>query len=547
MPEARADSGANAPASDAVASDAVTSDYVIVGAGSAGLALAARLTEDPTVTVTLLEAGGDDRKAEIHIPAAFSSLFRSAVDWNYDTAPQPALGGRTVYWPRGKVLGGSSSINAMMWVRGFAADYDGWADAAGPGWSYQALLPYFRRVESISGTSHPDHGTSGAVPIEKQRSPRSATGAFLRAAVEAGIPLADTNSASPYGVSETMVTQSRGARVSTVDAYLKPAKSRPNLRMITSAHVTRVLFEAKRATGVEYRHDGRMRTAHARREVVLCGGAVNTPQLLQLSGIGDPALLARHGVDVFVNSPEVGANLRDHLLSGLIIETHGDTLFSARSIPQVLDYLLRRRGMLTSNVAEAYGFIRTDPALALPDIELIFAPVAFANEGLTAPTSHALTLGAILLQPVSSGVIEIHTSDPFAAPLIDPRYLSDPGGLDRATLTAGLGVVDRILQTREMRAITSPHYLMPEGTDDLSVDERISLAIDRHAQTLYHPVGTARMGTDAGSVVDPELRVRGVDGLRVADASVMPGIIRGHTNAPSIVIGEKAADLLRGR
>ena len=523
------------------------SDFLIVGGGSAGLALAARLTEDPAVIVTLLEAGSDDRKTEIHIPAAFSALFRSQVDWNYDTAPQPALGGRSVYWPRGKVLGGSSSINAMMWVRGFAADYDGWADAAGPGWSYEALLPYFRLVENVEGTSHPDHGTSGALRIEKQRSPRSATAAFLRAAVQAGIPLADTNSALPDGVSETMVTQQRGARVSTVDAYLKPAQSRPNLRILTGAHATRVLFDRRRAIGVEYRHEGRMLTAFATREVVLCGGSINTPQLLQLSGIGDPALLARHGIDLVVNAPEVGANLRDHLLSGLIIETQGDTLYSARSIPQVLDYLLRRRGMLTSNVAEAYGFIRTDPSLAHPDIELIFAPVAFAGEGLVAPTSHALTLGAILLQPVSSGVVEIATSDPFAAPLIDPRYLSDPGGLDRATLTAGLGVVDRILQTPEMRAITSPHYLMPEHTDHLTVAERITLAIDRHAQTLYHPVGTARMGSDAGSVVDPELRVRGVDGLRVADASVMPGIIRGHTNAPSIVIGEKAADLLRGR
>jgi choline dehydrogenase-like flavoprotein len=272
---------------------------------------------------------------------------------------------------------------------------------------------------------------------------------------------------------------------------------------------------------------------------------VNTPHLLALSGIGDRSELTSHGIPVVAHSPEVGRNLRDHLLSGLIVETPGGTLLTARSASQVVDYLLRRRGMLTSNVAEAYGFVRTDPALALPDIELIFAPVEFADEGLRPPTSHAVTVGAILLAPDSHGVVSLASSDPLAAPLIDPRYLSDPAGRDRATLVAGLEIVHAILAAPALRSRTTGHFLTPADTDDLAPRERAEVAIDRHAQTLYHPVGTARMGHDAASVVDPQLRVRGVNGLRVADASVMPTIIRGHTNAPSIVIGEKAADLLR--
>ncbi len=515
-----------------------TSDYVIVGGGSAGLALASRLTEHADTSVVVLEAGGRDTAPGIHIPAAFSTLFRSDVDWNYDTVPQAALGGRTVYWPRGKVLGGFSSTNAMMWVRGFAGDYDDWADAAGPGWSHAALLPYFRRVERVDGSA-------GAVSIEPQRSPRSHTAAFLVAAEEAGIPRIVANSGVVEGVSETMVTQHRGRRTSAVDAYLAPVRKRTNLTVATRAHATRVLFDGSRATGVEYLAGERIQTVSASREVVLCGGAVNTPHLLQLSGIGHRDELAARGIRTVAHSPEVGRNLRDHLLSGLIVPTAGDTLLTARDPRQIVDYLLRRRGMLTSNVAEAYGFVRTDPDLLLPDIELIFAPVEFGGEGLTPPTTNAVTIGAILLKPESHGTISLASSDPLAAPLIDPRYLSDDAGRDRTTLAAGLAVVHRILDTPTMRARTSPHFIMPAGTDDLSPAERTEIAIDRHAQTLYHPVGTARMGLDMDSVVDPELRVRGVSGLRVADASIMPGIIRGHTNAPSMVIGEKAADLLR--
>jgi len=519
-------------------------DYVIVGAGASGAALAARLTENGNRTVLLLEAGPIDKKTEVHIPAAFSALFRSEVDWNYDTTPQPELASRTIYWPRGKMLGGSSSINAMMWVRGFAADYDRWAETAGPGWSYSALLPYFRSVERVEGNTDPDQGSGGAISIEHQRSPRSHTATFLKAVVQAGYAVVAPNTALPDGFSQTMVSQKRGKRFSSADGYLVPARTRANLTVQTNAHATRVLFDGTRAVGVEYLLDGVTTRATARQEVVLCGGAVNTPQLLMLSGIGPKAELEKHGIPVLVDSPEVGENLRDHLLSGLIVETAGDTLFTAKKVPELLSFLTRGRGMLTSNVAEAYGFVRSDPSLELPDIEIIFAPVAFIGEGLIPAPAHAITIGAILLKPESTGTIRLASADPLAAPLIDPRYLSDVGGSDRARLMAGLGICEEILQAPALQTTSGPRFLAPEGADTLERVERDTVAVETAAHTIYHPVGTARMGTDAASVVDEQLRVRGVQGLRVADASVMPDIIRGHTQAPSMVIGEKAADLL---
>ncbi|TQL53140.1 GMC family oxidoreductase [Subtercola boreus] len=521
-------------------------DYVIVGAGSAGSALASRLSENGTHTVLLLEAGPVDKKMEIHIPAAFSSLFRSPLDWNYDTEPQPQLGGRRIYWPRGKMLGGSSSINAMMWVRGFPEDYDAWAESAGAGWSWKSLVRYFTRAERVEGTHDAETGASGAISVSAQRSPRSHTAVFLSAAKEIGLAVVAANGKNQEGVSQTMVTQAKGARFSTADGYLKPARKRKNLVVRTGAHTTRVLFEGTRAAGVEYVQDGRTKVVRARREIILSGGAVNTPQLLMLSGVGDSAELQKFGIDVVAHSPEVGRNLRDHLVALLAVDAAEDTLFLAQKPAQLVKYLSKKQGMLTSNVAEAYGFIKTDPSLALPDIELIFAPVAFIGEGLIGHTDHGLSVGAILLQPESSGTVTLATADPFDKPLIDPKYLSDAAGRDRATLTAGLKVCERILTTQAMRSITRGTFVQPDGAESLNVDDRDALAIEQHSHTLYHPVGTARMGSDAASVVDEELRVRGVQGLRVADASVMPGIIRGHTNAPSIVIGEKAADLILG-
>ncbi|WP_019180068.1 GMC family oxidoreductase [Microbacterium yannicii] len=582
---------------------ALEADYIVVGAGSAGAAVAARLSEDPNVTVLLLEAGAPDTALELHVPAAFKKLFRSAYDWNYDTVPQPGLEGRTVYWPRGKTLGGSSSLNAMMWVRGFAADYDEWADAAGPAWSWRSLIPYFRRVErtqsAANAARHPTHGTDGAQAVEHQRDPRPQTAAFLAAAAELRHPVTVANLPEGQGFSQTMVSQSRGARVSTADAYLRPARRRPNLRIVTGAHVRRVTFapstppvaepveapatppvastprvaeaveapsiplsastppvaepvEALRATGVYVDIAGVTRHATARREVILCGGAINTPQLLMLSGIGPADHLAEHGIPLMVDAPGVGANLQDHLVAGLAPAAKGGTLYTAESRQQLARYLSGRRGMLTSNVAEAYGFVRTAVADragvpdGLPDIEIIFAPAPYVGEGLVPLPAEGITVGAILLRPRSRGTIRLASADPSAKPLIDPAYLSDPDGIDAATMLAGLAECERLIATDALGAVTTGGWIQPEGGERMTPEERAEMSLRRYSHTLYHPVGTARMGSVAGgAVVDGALRVHGATGLRVADASVMPTVIRGHTNAPAIVIGEMAADLIR--
>jgi choline dehydrogenase len=538
----------------------LTADYIVVGAGSAGAALAARLSEDPAVSVLLLEAGAPDKALELHVPAAFSKLFRGAYDWNYDTVPQPSLEDRTIFWPRGKTLGGSSSLNAMMWIRGFAADYDEWAASAGDAWSWRALEPYFRRVERTEAAAHETHGIDGPQSVEHQRDPRPHTAAFLDAAREAGHPVTAANLPEGQGFSQTMVSQRRGARASTADAYLRPAKRRRNLRIVTGALVRRVTLSAAsatagepRATGVYVEIGGVIRHANARREVILAGGAINTPQLLMLSGIGPAEHLAEHGIPLVVDAPEVGGNLQDHLIAGFAPEARGGTLHTATQGRQTARYLATRRGMLSSPVGEAYGFVRTRVADAtgmagdLPDIEILFGAAAYIGEGLVPSPGEGITVAAILLRPRSRGTIRLASSDPNAKAIIDPRYLTDPEGIDRTTLLAGLAECERLIATEALKSVTTGRWIQPEGADRMTPEERAEISLRHYSHTIYHPVGTARMGSDAASVVDPELRVRGVQGLRVADASVMPTVIRGHTNAPAIVIGEVAADLIRGR
>jgi choline dehydrogenase len=516
-------------------------DYVIVGAGSAGCVLANRLSADPNVRVALIEAGGSDRKQEVQIPAAFSKLFKTPRDWNFTTEPQKHLADREMYWPRGKMVGGSSSINAMMWVRGHRADYDGWQL---PGWSYAEVLPYFHRIERRVGSNyHGTYGTEGPIWIEELRDPNPLTAAFLAACSESGLTrLHELNEADNTGFSPTPVTIHKGRRFSAADGYLHPVRKRPNLDVIVGGFVERVIFDDGRATAVAFRNAAGSKTQiPVRREVILSAGAIGSPHLLLLSGIGDPDELAAAGVPLVAAAPGVGRNLQDHLSTGWIVHTPTPvTLVDAEKPKQILAYLLRRRGMLTSNVAEAVAMIHTEPGLAGPDIELIFAPVPFLDHGFTTPPGHGFTLGVILLQPASLGAVRLASPDPAVAPEIDPNYLSDPDDLRR--LVAGCWFAKEMLA----KPALAEHVGQPMRPDAWPADDlELEQLMRTYAETLYHPVGTARMGSDPDSVVDEELRVRGVSGLRVVDASVMPRIVRGHTHAPTMMIAERAADLIR--
>ena len=522
--------------------DVQEADYVIVGTGSAGCVVAEGLSADPRNEVAVLEAGGMDNDRRIRVPAAFSELFRSEFDWDYMTEPQVGLNGRRIYWPRGKTLGGSSSVNAMMWVRGFAADYDEWAELAGGEWAFSSVSRHFSRIERHELAREGCEGAGAGQYVSRQRSPRRSTKAWLGAVQHSGYRIERPNLPEPQGFSETVVTQRRGARWSAADGYLRPALRRINLRLITSATATRVIFNGKRAVGVEYAEGDRRNVVRARREVILCAGAVNSPQLLLLSGIGDQTDLRLHGIAPVFHAPEVGKNLRDHLFAFLGFKVDGDTLFGASERRQRMIYRIRRRGMLTSPSGEAYGFVRTDPALALPDVELFYGPGPFFDEGLMQPEGHAVALGAILLKPQSVGRISLRSPDPFVKPVIDPRYLSDEAGRDREAMLEGLRICAKIAKVAPLEGILGP-IVRPRGATGFGA-ETFQEALTNDSYTFYHPAGTCRMGLDAASVVTPRLQVRGVHGLRIADASVMPTQIRGHTHAPSMVIGAKAVELI---
>jgi choline dehydrogenase len=502
-------------------------DYIIVGAGSAGCVLANRLSANPKTRILLIEAGGTDKKREIHVPLAWLKLFKSEVDWDYNTTPQAALGGRRVYWPRGRTLGGCSSINTMMAIPGHRADYDGWANMGNESWGFDELMPHFERVFDT-------------LAVEELRDPHPLTGAFVEAAIQAGIPPSRTFGPNDLeGVRQTPVTQRRGQRWSAADAYLRPALRRPNLAVVTGAQVSRIVFDGTRAIGVAYRKGTGDKIVHCAREVILCGGAINSPQLLLLSGVGPLDELARYRIEPVHELIGVGLNLQDHPAVACLVEsTHPNTLYSAETVGSLARYVLLRRGMLTSNAAEAAAFVHSRAGLPAPDLELIFAPGLFQNEGLTPATGHGFTVFSVSLQPRSKGSIRLSSADPLDKPEIDPGYLSDPGREDLRVLVSGLELARRVVSMPALKRFAGPE--LAPGAAGLEAHVRDT------GQGLYHPVGTCRMGADGLAVVDDQLRVHGLDGLRVVDASIMPCIPRGHTNLPTMMIAEKAAQLICG-
>jgi choline dehydrogenase len=513
-----------------------TFDYVVVGAGSAGCVLANRLTEDASTRVLLLEAGGEDDADEIHIPVAFPALFKTRYDWNYETVPQKHLGDRPAYWPRAKVLGGCSSMNAMIYIRGNRADYDGWGV---PGWSFDEVLPYFVRAEHNSRLAGPLHGTDGPLHVEDRRFTHELSHAWVDAAVSWGLkPTDDFNGVAQEGAGLYQVTCRNGRRWSTADAYLRPALERSNLTVRTDALVSRVLFAGTRAIGVRYSRHGEDVDVHVDGEVILSGGAVNSPQLLMLSGVGPAEHLRSLDIEVVVSLPEVGENLHDHPASAILWFTTGiSDLVDLAGTRALLRWKATGRGPMASNIGEAGGFFATRDGLAGPDMQVHVAPSLFYDNGLHESPGPGFTAGATLVDVASRGRVRLRSADPRWRPEIDPAYYSEPIDLD--VMVSGLrSLIEIGTRAPLARNLAGPFKLA--RLTGLS-DEDLRAHVREVTQTLYHPVGTCAMG----SVVDPALRVAGVDGLRVVDASVMPVVPRGNTNAPTIMIAEKAADLIR--
>jgi choline dehydrogenase len=525
-----------------------TFDYVIVGAGTAGCVLANRLSADPKTSVLILEAGGKDSWIWIHIPIGYLYTQNNPrTDWCFKTEPEPGLNGRALNYPRGRVLGGCSSINGMIYMRGQARDYDGWRQQGNRGWGWDDVLPYFKKSEDHALGADEMHGAGGEWRIEQQRLSWEILDAFRDAAAEVGIPkITDFNRGDNEGCAYFQVTQRKGVRWSTAKAFLRPALGRPNLTVLTGAQVTRLLFEGRRAAALRFRHDGQDKRASAGREVLLAGGAVGSPQLLQLSGVGPAALLQDLGIPVVHAQDGVGANLQDHLQIRTVFKVqHTRTLneqansFLGRAW-MGLEYALFRRGPLTMAPSQLGAFAKSDPARETPDLEYHVQPLSLDRFGDPLHPFPAFTASVCNLRPESRGTVRIKSRQPGAAPAIAPNYLATE--TDRLVAAAAIRLTRRICGAQAL-ARFEPQEFLPGAA--LESDEELAKAAGTIGTTIFHPVGTCKMGHDPLAVVDDRLRVRGVDGLRVVDASIMPTITSGNTNAPVIMIAEKAADMIK--
>lgn len=522
-------------------------DFIIVGGGSAGCVLASRLSESGRHRVLLLEAGGEGRSPWIHIPLGYGKHFTNpAVNWLYESEPHPATGNRTLPEPRGKVLGGSSSINGLVYVRGDRSDYDLWRQLGNLGWGYEDVLPYFRKSEDQVRGADAYHGVGGPLMVSDVVEPHPLCDAFIAAGEELGYRRNDDfNGARLDGFGYLQFNLRRGRRVSTATAYLKPARRRENLKVVTHAHVTRLLFDGTRAIGIAYEHRGKVRCAKATGEIILAGGAINSPQILQLSGIGPADHLSRFGVSVVVDRRDVGTNLQDHYNARLVYRctkpiTLNDVVGNPmRSLGTALRYLLSRKGFLTIGASSAAGFFSTDPAYVAPDIQAGMALFSTDKAGTGLHPFSGFSIIVRLLRPESRGEVMIASGDPLAAPIIRPNYLS--ATRDEDILVSGLLTMRQLAETEALKPYVAGEHL--PGPDCVSEGDMREFVRHRGG-TSYHPVGTCRMGNDTDAVVDERLCVNGVTGLRVADASIMPRIVSGNTNAPTIMIAEKASALI---